>query len=368
VQVVVRALGREIFKRLSPERLVVGQSAQPGLAVPQKHGRVAAIVLAVLLAVGLSAGAARGNQTSDGGLKAAQEAYEAGEYPKTEQLLLAAASSQPENAEIQLLLTKTHLEMQQYDTAIKSAERAVALQPKSSVYHEWLGRAYGERADHASFVTALGFAKKTRREFEIAVELDGNNFVARQAVIEFDCAAPGIAGGGEDKARPEIAQMAALDAAEGHFATGNCRRQKKDFATADAEFGKALQGNLKSLERVCDIGDYAVHHENAELLLAAANLAAKLAPGDPRVKFYRGVALVIQKQDAAEAEKELGEYIKVAPVRSGYPRASTAHYWLGKLFENEGKESSARSEYEMAWKQDPKNKQAEEAMKRLKKS
>lgn len=322
----------------------------------------------VLLAVSLSAAATLGRQSSDGGFKAAQEAYEAGQYPKAEQLLLAAASAKPENAEIQLLLTKTHLEMQQYDAAIKSAERAVALQPKSSVYHEWLGRAYGERADHASFVTALGFAKKTRREFEIAVELDGDNFVARQAVIEFDCAAPGIAGGGEDKARPEIAQMAALDAAEGHFATGNCRRQKKDFAAADAEFGKALQSNLKSLERVCDIGDYAVHHENAELLLAAANLAAKLAPGDPRVKFYRAVALVIEKQEAAEAEKELEEYIKVAPVRSGYPRASTAHYWLGKLFENEGKESAARSEYEMAWKQDPKNKSAEEAMKRLKKS
>ncbi len=323
----------------------------------------------VLLAVSLSAAATLGRQSSDGGLQAGQHAYEASDYAKAAQLLFEAAEAEPRNAEIQLLLTKTHLEMQQYDAAIKSAERAVALQPKSSVYHEWLGRAYGERADHASFVTALGFAKKTRREFEIAVELDGDNFVARQAVIEFDCAAPGIAGGGEDKARPEIAQMAALDAAEGHFATGNCRRQKKDFAAADAEFGKALQSNLKSLERVCDIGDYAARRsENAAMLLAAANLAAKLAPGDPRVKFYRAVALVIEKQEAAEAEKELGEYIKVAPVRSGYPRASTAHYWLGKLFENEGKESAARSEYEMAWKQDPKNKSAEEAMKRLKKS
>ncbi len=367
MEVVARALGREDLKRLGSEGLL-GQSAQSGLGVPQEHGRVAGIALVVLLAAILSTPAALGNDNGDGGLKAAEQAYEAGEYPKAEQLLLAAASAQPENAEIQLLLTKTHLEMQQYDAAIRSAERAVALQPKSSVYHEWLGRAYGERADHASFVTALGFAKKTRREFEIAVELDGNNFVARQAVIEFDCAAPGIAGGGEDKARPEIAQMVALDAAEGHFATGNCRRQKKDFATADVEFGKALQGNLKSLERVCDIGDYAVHHENAELLLAAANLASKLAPGDPRVKFYRALALVLQKRDPAEAEKGLGEYIKVAPVRSGYPRASTAHYWLGKLFENEGKESAARSEYETAWRQDPKNKSAEEAMKRLKKS
>src|SRR5271168_2758145 len=142
--------------------------------------------------------------------------------------------------------------MQQWEAAIKSAERGVELEPKNSVYHEWLGRAYGERADHASFMSALGFAKKTRKEFEVAVELDGNNFTARQAVIEFDCAAPGIAGGGEEKAVPEISQMAALDAAEGHYGAGNCRRQKKDFVAANAEFAKALQGGLKSLERVFD--------------------------------------------------------------------------------------------------------------------
>jgi len=126
VQVVVRALGREIFKRLSSKRLVV-QSAQPGLAVPQLHksrdGRGVGIAMVVLLAVSISAVAAVARQSNDGGIKAATEAFEAGEYPKAEQLLLAAAASQPDNAELQLLLTKTHLEMQQYDAAIKSAEK-----------------------------------------------------------------------------------------------------------------------------------------------------------------------------------------------------------------------------------------------------
>jgi len=77
--------------------------------------------------------------------------------------------------------------------------------------------------------SALSLAKKARKEFERAVELDEKNFSAYQALIEFDCSAPGIAGGGEDKARPEIAKLAALDPAEGHYAQGNCRRQKKDF-------------------------------------------------------------------------------------------------------------------------------------------
>ena len=335
----------------------------------QTVGKVAAATFAMALFLAMSALqlAAWGSEDASGGIKAGEAAYEAGEYPKAAQLLQAAASEQPQNAQIQLLLTKTHLEMQQWEAAIKSGERAVELEPKSSVNHEWLGRAYGERADHASFMSALGFAKKTRKEFAAAVELDGNNFAARQAVIEFDCAAPGMAGGGEDKAVPEIAEMAALDAAEGHYAKGNCRRQKKEFAVADAEFGKALEAGLKSAERVFDIGDYAVRHEEAAILVNVANQGTKVAPGDPRAKFYRAVALVIQRQDAAEAEKQLGEYIKVARERSGFPRVSTAHYWLGRLFESQGKVAPAQSEYETAAKEDPKNKLAQEAAKRVKK-
>jgi len=323
-------------------------------------------VLACLLGASLGVAAAGRGKDSDG-LKAAEQAYEASDYPKAAQLLLTAASAEPDNAEIQLWLTKTHLEMQQYEAAIKSAERAVALQPKSSEYHEWLGRAYGERADHAGFMSALGFAKKTRREFETAVELDGNNFTARQAVIEFDCAAPAMAGGGEDKARPEIAQMAKLDAAEGHYAAGNCRRQKKDFVEADAEFAKALEGGLKSAERVFDIGDYAVRHEGPELLASVANLGAKIAPGDLRIKFYHAVAEILQKRDGAEAERLLREYLAGAPMRSGYPRPAAGHYWIGVLFESAGNVTGARTEYAEAVKEEPKNKLAVEALKRVKK-
>ena len=318
-----------------------------------------------LLALSFCAAHAAANESGDGGAKAGEQAYETGDYPKAAQLLSAAAAAEPQNAEIQLLLTKTHLEMQQYDMAIKSSEKAVALQPKSSVDHEWLGRAYGEKADHTSFMSALGFAKKTRKEFQTA--LDGNNFAARQAEIEFDCAAPAIAGGGEDKALPEIAQIAALDAAEGHYAAGNCRRQKKDFAAADAEFSRALQGGLKSSERVFDIGDYGVRHDEPALLLGVANLGAKLAPEDPRAKFYRAAAAILQKQNSAETEKLLRDYLQSAPIRSGYPRPAMAHYLLGQLFENEGNGQSARSEYETALKDDPKNKAAQEALKKLKK-
>ena len=300
-------------------------------------------------------------------LEAGRRAYEASDYVKAVQALQAAAAKEPQNGDVQLLLAKSYLELQEHDPAIKSAERAVAIDGQNSAYHEWLGRAYGEKADHAAWFSAISLAKKTRKEFETAVQLDGKNFSARQALIEFDCSAPGLVGGGEDKALPQIRQLAELDAAEGHYAAGNCRRQKKDFAVADVEFTKALESEPKSPELIYDIGDYALKHNQPERLLAVADTGERLAQDDPRGKFYRGVALILKKEDPEEAERLLEEYAKKAPMRSGYPRPAAAHVWLGRLFEDQKKMEEAVREFESALKLDPKNKMAQESLKRLKK-
>jgi tetratricopeptide (TPR) repeat protein len=322
-------------------------------------------VLAALCVASTAIAAA--NVKQEASLDAGRRAYEASDYAKAIQALQAAAAQEPQNGEVQLLLAKSYLELQEHDPAIKSAEKAVAIDPQNSIYHEWLGRAYGEKADHASLFSAISLAKKTRKEFETAIQLDGKNFSARQALIEFDCSAPGIVGGGEEKALPQIKQLAELDPGEGHYAAGNCRRQKKDFAVADEEFAKALESNPKSAGLIYDIGDYAVKRSQPERLLAVADMGERVAPGDPRGKFYRGVALVLKKENLEEAERLLREYAKKAPLRSGYPRPAAAHAWLGRVFEDQNKTEEAAKEFETALKLDPKNKMAQEASKRLKK-
>jgi tetratricopeptide (TPR) repeat protein len=303
----------------------------------------------------------------DEGFESARQAYEASDYSKAAQLLQEAASKNPRNAEIYLLLVKTYNEMQQHDAAISSGEKAVELDPQNSVYHEWLGRAYGDKAEHAGIFSGLSLAKKTRKEFEAAVRLDGRNFSARQALIEYDCSAPGIAGGGEDKALPQIAKLAELDAAEGHYAAGNCRRQKKDFAAADAEFTRSLENHPKSANLIYDVGDYAMKHSQPDRLLAVASEGEKVAPEDPRGKFYRAVALVLTRDSSGRAESLLRDYLNRAPTRSGYPRRWEAHEWLGRWYENQGKTRAAVDEYQEALKLDPKSKSANESLKRLKK-
>jgi tetratricopeptide (TPR) repeat protein len=298
-------------------------------------------------------------------LDVATQAFDKGDYAKAVEILKAAESKDPQNGDIQLLLTKTYLELDQYDAAVSSGEKAVAINPKNSQYHQWLGEAYGAKADHVSMFSAYPLARKTQKEFDTAMQLDAKNFDAAQDLVEYDCTAPGVVGGGEDKAQPIIQKLMALDPAQGHYAAGNCRAAKKDYATADTEFTKALESKPKSAVLIYNIGDYFSQRLQADKLITVADLGEAAAPADPRAKFYRAQAFILKGEKLPDAEKLLREYLRVAPTRSNYPKPWQAHYWLGQLFEKQKNAAAARSEYEAALKLNGKYKAAQEALKNL---
>lgn len=325
--------------------------------------RATKLICAALLGLMLLPRVVCGEESS---LEKATSAFAKGEYTRAIEILKSAAGTEPNNGEIYVLLARSYLELDQYDAAVNSAEKAVAINPKNSEYHRWLGEAYGAKADHVCMLCgAYSLARKTQKEFEAAVQLDARNFDAQQDLIEYDCTAPGMVGGGEEKAQPLIQKLMSMDAAEGHYATGTCRAQKKNHAEADVEFSKALEAKPKSAKRIYDIGDYFLRRNNAEKLLEVAAAGEEVAPRDPRGKFYRGVALVIKGQRPPDAEKLLREYLEGAPMNSEYPRPWVAHYWLGKLQESRKNPAGARSEYQAALKLNGKYKPAQEALKQL---
>jgi len=298
-------------------------------------------------------------------MDAAKQAYEKGDYNKAIEILNSAATKEPNNGEIHLLLTKAYLEANQIENAVNSAEKAVAIDPKNSFYHQWLGEAYGAKADHASMLSAYSWARKTQKEFEAAVQLNERNFDGAQDLIEYDCTAPSIVGGGEDKAQPLIQKLMSLDAAEGHFGAGVCRAVKKEYSGADAEYAKALESKPKTADRIYDIGDYFLQRGQGDKLLDVATAGEALAPDDARGMYYRGVGVVLKGEQYAEAEKELRAYLAAGPFRSTYPNPWDVHYWLGRLYAAQKNTAGARSEYQQALKLNPKYKKAQDALKQL---
>ncbi|MGB7730889.1 MAG: tetratricopeptide repeat protein [Candidatus Acidiferrum sp.] len=298
-------------------------------------------------------------------MDAARSAYDKGEYNQAIELLKTAAAKEPSNGDIQLLLAKAYLESNQYDHAVSAAEKAVAIDPKNSVYHQILGEAYGGKAGHAGMLSAYSWARKTQKEFETAVQLNEHNFDAQQDLIEYDCTAPSMVGGGEDKGQALIQKLMALDPAEGHFAEGVCKAEKKDYAAADVEYAKALEGKPKTADRIFDIGDYFRQRGQGDKLLQVATAGEALAPNDPRVKYYRAIGWILTAQKYPEAEQLLKQYLAAEPMRSTYPRPWEAHYWLGRLYAAQKNSAQAKSEYQEALKLNSKYKPAQDGLKQL---
>ena len=135
---------------------------------------------------------------------------------------------------------KEAFKAQNWDAAVEAALKAVKELPDSSEAHLWLGRAYGQKAIKASIFSQMGLAKKCKAEFEKAVALDPKSTDARVDLIQYYANAPGIAGGGMDKARVEVKVLDGLDPARGALMSGYILSREKKPAEAEAEYRRAV--------------------------------------------------------------------------------------------------------------------------------
>src|SRR5436305_9550438 len=155
--------------------------------------------------------------------------------------LKARTQNTPTDAEGFHLLSRAYYELEQWDLSINAAQRAVALNPASSEYHLWLGRAYGNKASHATWFTAIMLAKKTRMEFERAVQLDENNVNAHSDLAEYYMEAPSFLGGGAEKARAQAELLAGRDAAAAYWVKARLAEKDGDAATAEQDYREAIK-------------------------------------------------------------------------------------------------------------------------------
>jgi tetratricopeptide (TPR) repeat protein len=289
--------------------------------------------------------------------------FDRGDYRAAIATLSSAIESNPSDAQLWHWRSRAYLEMRDYARAIADGERAVTERPRDSEYRRWLGRAYGGAAEQKrSFL----MARKVRAAFEEAVRLDPANLAARRDLMEFYVEAPGIVGGNKGKALEQVDAIAGADAVAGHLARAIfwIRTNRRD--AAEAEYQHVLDARPDHIEPYLEIADYDKSRGDAGAFAGVVEQAARVAPSDARLNYYRGVGHVLANSNLTEGERLLRVYIETAPRRSDWPSHADAHTWLGRVQEQRGDVHAAIAEYQAALALDPESKNAREAVRRLK--
>jgi len=209
------------------------------------------------------------------------------------------------------LLGKAYFMEGLYKEAIANLEKAVAEDSLNSDSCDWLGRAYGRLAEGSSFLTALKYARKTVRAFERAVELDPSNLEALSDLFEYYLEAPGMVGGGLDKAEAIARKFAGLNEAEYHWACARLAERRKDPAGAEREFRAARQAAPDEVGRTLDLAAFLSLHGRYGESDALFRSAEEQHPNLPKVLYARAAAYVQSRRKLDKAEALLERYLQV---------------------------------------------------------
>ncbi len=284
---------------------------------------------------------------------------------KTSAFVLAVCLSTSAFAQTTLVEQgRAALQRNDADTAANLLEKAVAQSPNAEA-HYLLGSAYGIQARHASIFSKAGLAKKTRAEFDRAVQLDPNYLDARLALVQYDMVAPSFLGGGEQRAIEQANEIKKRDALVGHRAFAFIYAQQKKPDLARQELVEAVKEQPNSPKAHYWLGvSYFTPDKNYKAARDEFETAIRLDPAFMPGWFQIGHVAALSGANLQRGEEALQKYLSYTP-KHDEPPLYRAHYWLGAIYEKQGKKSDAKASYSSSLKINPSQKEVIEALKRV---
>jgi tetratricopeptide (TPR) repeat protein len=252
-------------------------------------------------------------------------------------------SSAPADAESSNLLCRAYFALEDWNRAESSCRKAASLDPDNSRFHLWLGRVYGEKADRANFLAAAGLAGKVRGEFERAVQLNPKDVDARLDLAEFYLAAPGIVGGGEQKARAQAQFIATVNPAREHWVYARIAEQKKDTVTAEREYHQYIDLSQGDAEAWLNLALFLRRQKRFDEMEQAIVKLSQSPMPKLDVLVEASQMLYRAGRNYPFATQLLNRYLAAGPVEAA--PAFKAHHQLGLLLEKQGDKAGAAREY-----------------------
>ena len=200
-------------------------------------------------------------------------------------------------------------------------QKAVAVDGSRSSYYHWLGRAFGRRAEMSNPFTAISYATKARQNFEKAVQLDATNSEALNDLFEFYLQAPGILGGGHDKAAAVAEQIAKMDPIEGHWARARIAEKKKEFGSAEQQLRRAAELAPRQVGRIIDLAKFLAKQGRFQESEQTFVAAEQIAPDSPKLLFARADTYIQTGRNIETARELLKRYLNAKLTPEDPPRS-----------------------------------------------
>jgi len=218
------------------------------------------------------------------------------------------------------LVARNYYMMGDFKKAAEYFQTAVDEQPTNADYRDWLGRAYGKRAETSNPLMAPGLASKARDAFEKAVELDPKNPDALSDMFDYYLEAPGFLGGGYDKAMVIAERTAKLDPAQGYFEKAKLAQKHKEFQSAEDHLRQAINAAPHSVGHLLALGRFLATQGRNKESDAVFMEAQTKHPNAPQVLFAWASVLVKQKRDLPQAKTMLEQYMQASLTPDDPPK------------------------------------------------
>jgi tetratricopeptide (TPR) repeat protein len=211
------------------------------------------------------------------------------------------------------LLGRNYFMLGDFKRSTEYLQKASGADANNSEYEDWLGRAYGRRAETANLLSAPGYANKARQAFERAVALDPGNRDALSDLFDYYLEAPGLMGGGYDKASAVARKMATVDPPQAYFAEAQLAQKRKEFSTAEQQLRQAIAAAPHQVGHIIALAKFLANQGRTRESDEVFAKAEQVSPNAPQVWLARADVLIKQKRDLQEARNLLQKYVQ-API------------------------------------------------------
>jgi tetratricopeptide (TPR) repeat protein len=275
--------------------------------------------------------------------KSAERSLLQGRIDDSVSLLKRLVAANPNDGQAYLLLCRGFYAEEHIDEAISACQKAVRANAHNSEAQDWLGRAYGIKADHAGPVQGFILARDVRAAFEAAVAADPGSGAAVNDLSEYYIDAPQVVGGGLEKADSLAERSLARLPQQAHRTRALVAEKRKDFVTAEHEFQAAVDVDNRP-DALVDLASFYQRRDEPDR--ATEVLKRVLTADRAKDAAIVDAASILNDlhREPRLAKLALQQYL-ASNAKSDAVPAVRVYVMLGKMLADTGDDAGARIEF-----------------------